>query len=95
MIATALPIFPVLSRLRIHQCPGLEAIIINGTSLERQLGGYLPSLKIVDVQTPSLRKCFLTELVSLGNGMFFKKYRIPIFIVEGGGIFNLSFVEQF
>jgi hypothetical protein len=67
-------IFPVLSRLRINECPDLKRIIINGTSLKTlKLGGSLASLEVVDVQTPSLKKCFLLELISVGNALYFSR----------------------
>jgi hypothetical protein len=87
--------FPVLCRLRIDDCVSVEKIIINGSSLNIfKLAGYLPCLRAVDVQTPSLRKCVLMELESFGNAVFIRKYRIPVFVVKGGNS-NLRFVDRY
>jgi hypothetical protein len=57
--------FPVLKNLSFLDCKKMKKIVVNGTSLRKlEITGDMTDLEIVDVQTPTLKSCFLTDLVT-------------------------------
>jgi hypothetical protein len=81
-----------LKSLDITDCPDLRKIIINGSSLRKlSIEGNFPALQIIDVQTPSLKRCYLAEFNSAQDIMFFRKHKIPIFVVNIKGKKEICF----
>jgi hypothetical protein len=73
--------FPVLKDLSISNCSKIAKIVINGSSLKRmELCDKLSSLKTVDIQTPTVTKCYLTRLESNNEVLFLEKYKISVMI---------------
>jgi hypothetical protein len=88
-------IFPVLTQLGVWNCLNLTTLVVNGTSLKLlQLWGNLSSLETVDVQTPSLKNCYLEHVESKHEITFFEKYKIPLMVATEVKA-KISFVRQY
>jgi hypothetical protein len=63
----------------------MKKIVINRESLRKlEITGDMTDLEIVDVQTATLKTCFLTDLVTAKKEVtVFFKYTVPSFYVVG------------